>query len=67
MTTGNTCNTSADRNKAELVEFYEIYDAIGSDKYEDKNFTPDDTSIFWADMNESSNLAGIGWLRGGGE
>jgi len=47
---GHDCTFAHRRNKAELVDYYAIQS--GSEKYSDDDFTPDDSALFWDDMNE---------------
>ena len=50
---GHTCHSSQDRNKAPLDDFFSIYN--GSSMYTDADFAPDNDAIFWADMGEGED------------
>lgn len=60
---GHTCSTSQDRNKAELPDFWSLYN--GSSMYSDPDFMPDNDSLYWADLGEdmSSKASRITWTR----
>ena len=45
------CQTTQDRNKAPVDPFYQIL--MKNEKYSDKDFTPDATSMDWVDMKEN--------------
>ena len=44
------CQFTQDRNKAPVDSFYQI--VMKSEKYSDKDFTPDASSMDWVDMKE---------------
>jgi len=46
----HTCQTTANRNKAELPDFYGILN--GGAQWSDPDFTPDASALAWSDMGE---------------
>lgn len=46
----NSCHTVADRNKADVADFFSLVDS--KEQYVDKDFTPDARSLYWRDMGE---------------
>ena len=63
QSSGHTCHSSQDRNKAPLVDFFSIYE--GSEMYFDDDFKADNDALFWSDMGEdmSSEASDITWTR----
>ena len=56
----------AQRNKHPVDDFYSILDSTR--RYTDKDFTADDTALFWEDMGEKAEEVGfdedkISWRR----
>ena len=46
------CHTAQDRNKADLDDFWSIYN--GSSMYTDEGFGHDSSALYWSDMGESN-------------
>ena len=61
--TAHTCLTSSERNKAPVADFWNII--AGTTAYEDSDFSPDKSSIYWPDMGEKLYTYGRGstWMR----
>jgi len=51
----------ATRNKEDVDDFHTI--VAGSEEYNDDDFTPDESSFFWADMGEAFGASGYEWKR----
>ena len=62
--TGNNCLTAINRNKAPVVDFWNL---VGkTTKWSDPEFTPDMSSYAWTDFGEKSTnnyLEGMTWKR----
>ena len=57
-----TCQYTAERNKAQVANFYSILE--GSSEYSDNDFTPDSTSLAWNELGEfptNKNLQTAQW------
>jgi hypothetical protein len=62
----HTCKSTAERNKAELEDFWGIFN--GTTTYVDKDFTADSSSLYWTDMDESNQGWGeLEWKRASDE
>ena len=55
--TNHSCHFVAQRNKHPVDDFYSILDSTR--RYTDKDFTPDDTALFWDDMGEKAEEVGF--------
>ena len=51
QSSNHTCKTTANRNKEALDDFYNLLN--GSSVYSDDDFTPDESSFYWTDMQEN--------------
>jgi len=63
----HSCKFSAKRNKLALDDFYGVLDSSKEGVYTDKDFTPNDGALFWADLGEKAedglNPKDITWKR----
>ena len=59
----HTCTTTQDRNKKEVANFYELVQ--GWLPYSDPDFTPDASSLDWADQGEKelAHFSSVDWVR----
>lgn len=59
----HTCTTTSDRNKKEVANFYQLVQ--GWLPYSDPDFTPDASSLDWADQGEKelAHFSSVEWVR----
>jgi len=49
---GHHCQFAQERNKADLIDFWGIYNRSPATPYKDTDFSADTSALWWADLGE---------------
>ena len=61
QSSNHDCMYTQNRNKAAVDDFHTI--VAGSADYNDDNFTPDNSSLYWSDMGDTLDTSTFEWRR----